>query len=78
MLKENYKKMARDGKQTTLESWMLVNGKRGDVFYTDKEDRIISASAHYYKRDVSTERVVVVSINAVDPTAKRITKVTIL
>ena len=34
--------------QRTLESWMMVNGRDGDFFYTHKKDRAITAIATYY------------------------------
>lgn len=47
--------------QSTIESWAMVNGKQGDVFYTDKHDGSITAIASYYKRKVITERLITIT-----------------
>jgi hypothetical protein len=62
----------------TLESWMMVNGKDGTVFYTHKKDKDITAIASYYTRKVHTERLVLVSNTKDNPQVKTITKVTLL
>lgn len=62
----------------TLESWMMVNGKDGDTFYTHKKDKDITAIASYYKRKVNTERLILVSNSKDKPEANAVTKVTLL
>ena len=62
----------------TLESWMMLNGKDGDVFYTHKTDRAITAIATYYNRKVYTERVILVHGFRDKPSVKPITRVTLL
>lgn len=52
--------MARDGKQTSYESWLMVNGKDGDVFYTNEKSNKITALSSYYKRPITTETVYIV------------------
>ena len=47
--------------QFTLESWMMVNGKAGDVFYSEKKDRHLTSISTHYKRQITTERLVVVT-----------------
>lgn len=61
----------------SIESFMMVNGETGDVFFSNKQDKDITAIASYYERQVRTERVIVVSISD-DPKAERVTKITIL
>ena len=68
----------KKNKQTTLESWMLVNGKPGDVFYSGRMDKDITALATHYKKKVSTERILVISGLRNKPTTKQITKITLL
>lgn len=61
----------------TMESWMLMNGNKGDVFYSYQTDASLTAKAAYYDRDILTERMIVVSLDPT-PVAKRILRVTIL
>jgi hypothetical protein len=61
----------------TLESLMLKHGKVGEVFFSMREDRLITAAANYYKRTVTTERMLLVSSAKAEPTAEYITKVTL-
>ena len=39
-----------------IESWMIANGKKGDHFYSDKEDKYLTALSAYYKRKITTEK----------------------
>jgi predicted nucleic-acid-binding protein len=64
--------------QSTFESYTLANGNINEVFYTDKQDKTITALANYYKRKVKTERLIVITTGKSNPIAKYITKVTIL
>lgn len=61
-----------------MEGYMLQNGKKGEVFYSTKSDRGITASAIHYKRKVLTERVIVIESKMKIPTATRIIKITII
>jgi len=70
--------MATPNKQSTMESWMIVNGKAGDHFYSDKMDRHITAISTYYKRKIVTERLITITTGGKEPKGKYITKVTIL
>jgi hypothetical protein len=46
-------------KQTTsAEGWMLKNGMVGQTFFTEKNDKSMTAFAKYYKRKVKTERII--------------------
>lgn len=65
-------------KPTTIESWMLVNGKKGKHFYTDKQDKHLTALATYYGRKIRTERMVVITTGGKEPKAKYITKVVLI
>ena len=67
--------MGKKGQQT-IESLLIVNGQSGDHFYTDKEDKHITALASYYKRKIVTERLIATTTGK-DPKAKYITKVTL-
>jgi hypothetical protein len=61
------------------ETWWMKNGVPGDVFYTQKDDKQMTASAVYYKRKITTERIAAFNIGDFpDAPAERITKVTIL
>jgi hypothetical protein len=62
----------------TLESWMMLNGKDGDIFYTHKKDRAITAIATYYNRRVYTERVILVNGFRDKPSVMPLTKVTLI
>ena len=55
------KKMGRQ--TTTIESWAMLKYKSGDVFYTHKQDKGITAIANYYKRSVTTERMFAMDAN---------------
>ncbi len=65
-------------KQYTLESWIIANGKEGDIFYSEKMDRHLTAIATHHKRKIITERMVVVTTAKSAPTAKSLTKVTLI
>jgi len=68
----------KDKKQRTLETWMIVNGNKGDVFYSHKADQHLTAISTYYKRKITTERLALVGGSKEDPTIKTITKVTLI
>jgi hypothetical protein len=70
--------MKKQGRTSSYESWAIANAKTGTIFYTDKEDRHITAFSTYHQRPLKTERMLVVSTGGKTPTAKYITKVTIL
>lgn len=63
---------------STIESWMIANGKKGKHFYSDKMDRHLTAIATYYKRKIVTERLITVTTYKKQPKAGVITKVTLL
>jgi hypothetical protein len=66
-------------KQTTsAEGWMLKNGMVGQTFFTEKNDKSMTAFAKYYNRKVKTERIIAVTGDKIKPTAYSLTKVTIL
>jgi len=70
--------MARTKGQSTMESWMIFNGKVGEVFYSDKMDRHLTAISTHHKRKISTERLITITTGGKVPSAKYITKVTLL
>jgi len=65
-------------KQSTLEGYMISNGKVGDSFYSEKADRHLTAISTYYKRKIKTERFIAVTSQSDKPVAHKITKVTLL
>lgn len=79
-MKKILEKVSERKRQTrTIESWMILNGKKGDHFYSDKEDKYLTAIASYYKRKVTTERLICVRTikNGRKIEAYYITKVTL-
>jgi len=70
--------MGRKKGQATAESWMIANGKPGDCFYSDKQDRQLTAAASYYNRKIKTERLIVTTTGGKQPKSNYITKTTIL
>jgi len=64
--------------QFTLESWMMANGMKNKSFYSDKQDKDLTAIANYYGRKIITERLIMVTTKKKTPTATYITKVTLL
>ena len=70
--------MAKDKKQRTMESWMIANGKAGEHFYSDKEDRCITAISSYYHRKIVTERLITITTSGGIDTWENIVKVTLL
>lgn len=65
-------------KQRTLESWMMVNGKAGQVFYSEKKDKHLTALSVHYERKIITERLIAVTTGKEVPSASNLTKVTLL
>ncbi len=70
--------MKRRSGQYTMESWMIVNGKVGEHFYSDKKDGYLTSLSTYYKRKIKTERLITVTTGGKTPESKYITKVTLL
>lgn len=65
-------------KQYTLESWMIANGKVGDIFFSKKKDRHLTAIATHHKRKIITERLIAVTTGKEEPLAYNLTKVILL
>lgn len=61
-----------------MESWMIANGKKGEVFYSEKLDRHLTAISSHHKRKISTERLITITTGGKNPQAKYIIKVTLL
>ena len=64
-------------KKDSLGTYFFKNGSVNDVLLTTAEDKTMTAYAVYYKRKIKTERMVTIDLSE-NPTANRITKVTIL
>ena len=62
---------------TSIESIIITTGKAGQVFYTHKNDKDMTALASYYKRELFTERGIFVSGTKAKPTSYYLTKVTL-
>ena len=78
LLNKNNFKMGRPKGQSTMESWMIANGKTGEHFYSDKMDRHLTAISTHHKRKIITERLITVTTGGKEPKSKYITKVTLL
>lgn len=70
--------MGRPKGQTNADSWLIANGKIGDQFYSEKEDKYLTALSSYYKRKILTERIIAISSGKKNPICKYIVKVTLL
>jgi len=70
--------MGRLKGQRTMESWMIVNGNKGEHFYSDKMDRHLTGISAHYKRKIITERLITITTGGKEPKSKYITKVTLL
>lgn len=70
--------MGRPKGPSTMESWMIVNGKAGEHFYSDKMDRHLTALSNHHNRKIVTERLITVTTGGKEPISKYITKVTLL
>ncbi|MFA5067967.1 MAG: hypothetical protein WC466_08065 [Candidatus Izemoplasmatales bacterium] len=71
-------KRGRPCGQFTVESYMITNGKTGDVFFSKKKDKDLTAMASYRKRKITTERMLIVATGGKKPIAEHITKVTLI
>jgi hypothetical protein len=67
----------RHPNQRNVVSFMIVNGKKGDTFYTHKKNKDVTAIASYYDREVTTTRVINLEGNFNKPIVKTLTKVII-
>jgi hypothetical protein len=56
----------------------LLETPKGGHFFTEKDDKTITALAHYYKKKVTTERLLTIHMKEGEPIAGKLTKVTIL
>lgn len=66
----------------TLESWMIVNGQDGEVFYTNKSDSQMTGLASHYNRLIRVEKGVYLPskalINDHEVLSSKLIKVTLL
>ena len=62
----------------TLEGFMMRYGKKDDTFFSEKEDRHLTAISNAYKRKIKTERVICVTPDYNDLKVKPVVKVTLL
>lgn len=65
------------GKTNSIESIIINKYETGQSFYTEKNDKDITAIASYYKKKVKTERLVCIECRYMK-TITKLTKVTIL
>jgi hypothetical protein len=63
-------------RKNTLESIAMTVLKKGQIFYSHKQDKDLTAISSYYKVKIKTERCFI--INNLHTKIKNITKVTIL
>jgi len=70
------KTKTRHTRQRTIESIGLLNLKQGESFYTEKQDKDITAIASYYDKKVRTERLFV--LNPQSGETQRVVKVTLV
>ena len=68
----------KQGKRYTAESFALTYGKKGDIFYSTKQDKNLTAIATHNNKSITTETLVVIQMRKRKPIASKITKVTIL
>lgn len=66
------------GAEINTIGYFLQHAKEGEVYYTHKEAKDVTAHAHYHKAKVTTERVMLVDNILDSPTAAKITKVTMV
>jgi hypothetical protein len=63
----------------TLESFMIKYGKPGNVFYSAKPDKNITAISTAYQRKITTERCFIITLETREkPKIETLTKVTLL
>lgn len=80
---DDLKKKAKElgavkNRRLQIESWVMINGVKGDYFYSEKKDKDLTAIASYYNRKITTQRMVTVTTSNQLPEAKYLTKVTML
>jgi hypothetical protein len=63
-------------KMRSMESISMMTMKKGDFFYSHKQDRALTAIANCYKKKIRTERLIILNPN--EMTVDRIVKVTLL
>ena len=61
----------------TTESLLLSQAKKGTTFYTEKDDKHMTAMAIYYKREIKTQRIVAI-VDKENPSAIKLTRVKII
>lgn len=66
----------RHSNPRTIESLALQTFKAGDMFYTQKQDKDITAIAGYYQKKVKTERLFVLDPQSGE--TQRVVRVTLL
>lgn len=67
--------MRKKNNLTSAESILLTSLNAGQSFYTEKQDKDMTAIATYYNIRIKTERLII--INHITLNTNRITKVTI-
>ena len=72
------KKGRKVGSVTSMEGWMMQYGEKGEMFYSGKTDRALTAIANHTKRKIKTERMIVVGGSQTNPFTDTVVKVTLL
>lgn len=63
----------------SFESYAICNLRKGSHFYSDKQDKHLTALCSYYKKNIKTERIITIKVKGdYEVESKYITKVTIL
>ncbi len=65
-------------KYSSTDSYLMDNLKEGLTFYSENEDRNLTAKAVYYKRSIKTERIIVIGGDRSNPVASTLTKVILM
>lgn len=56
----------------------LLETPKGGHFFTEKDQHSMTALAYYYKKKISTEQILTITMKGGEPIAGRLTKVTML
>ena len=62
-------------KKAYTESMFIKHGKVGEVYYSNKDDKNITAIASFYKRNVVTQRVLMVEYTLDIPVTNNCVKI---
>lgn len=65
-------------KRSSVLSFFLKNSKKGDEYFSRQSDRLMTAMAKHYNKQVKTERIIVFTGSKRKPKCYPLTKVTII